>query len=956
MDKYIKEYESQADWRVKENSNTVYSGGGLKNLLAETAMAKHILNSLPNNLRKLHTEHLVHYHDLGNGNMVYCCGWSVKEILERGLGVDSRFPMSSPAKHFGTALEHILNHCFVSTQEAAGAMAYSSVDVFLAPFIKEDELTYKETKQLIQRLIFSLSQKYRTGLQSPFSNITLDLEPTGSMKSMNVIVGGKELDYTYSECHREIDMFNKAFCEVMSAGDSTGKPFSFPIPTYSLTKEFDWDSERAKNIFEMAVKTGIPYFSNYVNSDMNPEDARSMAVLGSEEVIYMEEDGRISRNEIRHLVSSYINKKTNYKMLMNGKFVDIIDMFKVPYENYTNYVSLDLSNGLTQKFSWQHKCLVLRDGDLQNVESQDLKTTDKFLLSDASFSETNIGDYRSGKILGYYLGEGCLRTSSDSQITFAININKLDIVSDIEEYFTPLGCEVKSIKCVDDNIYKVHVYGALSSGFVKNYIKGTKATTKGVSSNIFNTSKSFRNGLIDGLFTTDGCEKEHILMHTTNKKLCKDLIHICNSIGRHIKYRVNTKNTRYFKKDKSDLETFTSYELKFKTKSDKVNYKGDLYTLVDIAKINFLDASKINTVYNFTVDTDDHLYELPNGIITHQCCRLRLDKRELVNNGGGLFGAGEKTGSIGVVTLNLPRLAFIAQNRYNLKVILQTLKLPRKTQRELRKCKKDIRKRFLTLVEYCMIGAQEYLVIKRDLIERNLARGLFPYTKVYLDDFSNHFNTLGIIGMNEALLNMKYDKGIMSMNGKQFAEDTLDFMLDKLKDFQEAHSEYYTEKYGYSKGLLWNLEATPGEGTGYKLAKYDTEYFKGKNIVSNGRTDIDPFYTNSTWIPQDDPINKHLFDALDHQDSLQKKYTSGTVFHVYTQGLLTWQKGRDIIRKACENYEMPYYSLSPTITVCPLHGRLDKEYDYCPHEHTEEEIEYITKMGGVIKYIPQSGE
>lgn len=610
MNKYIREYVNKADWRVKENSNTVFSIGGLKNLLSETVMAKNALNSLPKRISNYHKHHLYHIHDTssaaGDNAYAYCAGWSAKDILLNGLAVDTRFPASAPAEHFGTALEHILNHCFILTNEFAGAMAYSSVDVYLAPFIKEDKLSYKETKQQVQRLIFALSQKYRSGLQSPFSNITLDLKPLGSMKTDKVIVGGKELDYTYSECQKEIDMFNKAFCEVMSAGDSMGKPFSFPIPTYSVTKDFDWDSSMAKNIFQMASNTGIPYFSNFVNSDMNPDDVRSM------------------------------------------------------------------------------------------------------------------------------------------------------------------------------------------------------------------------------------------------------------------------------------------------------------------------------------------------------CCRLRLDKRELVKNGGGLFGSGEKTGSIGVVTMNIPRIAFMAKNPLNFQVLKLLRLFPLQVVIAYFKAH-DTEKRFYILLNEVMERAKESLVIKRNDVEKNFKRGLFPYTKVYLEDFSNHFNTLGLGGMNEGLLNLGYEKGILNPEGKKLAEDILDFMLEKTKDYQEEYGDYYKYDKGFSKGLLFNLEATPGEGSLYKLARYDQEYFKGKAIVSNGIKDTEPYYTNSTWIPQDDLINENVFDLLDHQDSLQKRYTSGTVQHIYTTGKLTWQKGRDIIKKACENYEMPYFSLSPTITVCPVHGRLDDEYEFCPHEHTEEELKYIEKMGGMIE-------
>jgi ribonucleoside-triphosphate reductase len=341
--------------------------------------------------------------------------------------------------------------------------------------------------------------------------------------------------------------------------------------------------------------------------------------------------------------------------------------------------------------------------------------------------------------------------------------------------------------------------------------------------------------------------------------------------------------------------------------------------------------------------------------VRSMCCRLRLDKRELVKNGGGLFGAGEKTGSIGVVTMNIPRLAFMAKNPLNWQVLKILKHFPLTVLKEFLLAKTAEEKLFV-LLEEALDKAKDSLVIKRRDVEINFKRGLFPYTRVYLEDFSNHFNTIGLGGVNEGLLNLGYADGIVGPKGKKLAEDILDFMLKKSQDFQEDHGDFYKYEYGSTKGLLFNVEASPGEGSLYKLAKYDQEYFKGKAIVSNGLADVDAYYTNSTWLPQDDTINKDVFAILDHQDSLQKKYTSGTVQHIYTEGKLTWKKGRDIIKKACENYEMPYFSLSPTITVCPVHGRLDKEYEFCPFEHTDEELAYIKKMGGIVVQSSKQGE
>jgi anaerobic ribonucleoside-triphosphate reductase len=800
VDHHIEEYIEQADWRVKENSNTVFSMGGMKNLLAETAIAKYALNLLPKSVSNAHKHHLLHLHDLGNFTMVYCVGWSVRDILKNGLRVDTRFPSSGPAQHFGVALEHILNHCFIHTNEASGAMAYSSVDVFLAPFIKEDKLTYKQVKQQTQRLIFALSQKYRTGLQSPFSNITLDMAPLGTMKYESVIVGGKELDYTYSDCQREIDMFNRAFCEVMSAGDFDGKPFSFPIPTYSITKDFDWYGKTAKMLFKMASETGIPYFSNFVNSDMDPDDVRSMCPLTADTEVLVRTSKGIQNKTILSIIETMRKYGTEYEVFYKGEWSKA-EPVRVPM---TKVLKITLSNGDVVRVGENHLQPVLGKGTLKASEL----STGMFLPYNKHPVGSDLGSFSLGYAVGAFAGDGRLGTNPNFRVDYPSRER----------------------------------YGAL--------------------------------------YDTD----------------------------------------------------------------DDFNY----YSIVTIEEVSALGQE----LYCFEVNNQDHCFTLSSGLVTHNC-RLRLDKRELVNAGGGLFGAGEKTGSMGVVTLNLPRLAFMAANPKNWQVRKVMWTMNWRTRRSFYKLKTK-EERLYFLIDYTMEQAKTSLVIKRSLVEENLQKGLFPYTKVSLDNYSDHFNTIGIVGMNEALLNFGFKDGILT-DGKLLAENVLDFILERLKDYQEEYGEFY-EIGGKTKGLLWNFEATPSEGSGYKLAKYDHEYFKGKLITSNGISGSDPYYTNSTWVGADESINDNLFDLLDHQDSLQEKYTSGTVLHIYTKGKLTWEKGRDIIMKACKNYHLPYISLSPTITVCPVHGRLDDEYEFCPYDHTEEELEYIKKMGGVVTCVPSEGD
>jgi len=518
----------------------------------------------------------------------------------------------------------------------------------------------------------------------------------------------------------------------------------------------------------MTAKYGTPYFSNYINSDMEPNDVRSMAILGTQEVIYQDEFGRVSKNEIRHLVNNWIkadeDDKPTYKMLMNGEFIDVIDMFEVPYEKYDNYVSISLENGYTQPFSYEHKCPIIRDGVYMEVESQTLQKGDKFLVARKPYSESKIGDYMSGKILGYYIAEGWIN-HNDCELDFAINIEKKEIVNEIVSYFETLGCRTRVEKKDEVNIYKVFVFGKQATGFVSNFVSGKKAIEKKLKTTVYDTSVDFRRGIYDGYLATDGSEKNKVFAHTTNKQLCKDFIVLAATIGKSFKYQINKNNSRYFKEDKSDKETFTSYKLYL----NELEHYNDEYDMVEINEVNLI-PSRAKKVYNFTVDTKDHLYTLPNGLITHQCCRLRLDLRELRKKSGGFFGSGESTGSVGVVTINLPQIAYLAED------------------------KEDFYNRLDNLMD---ISARS-LKIKRNKITELLEAGLYPYTKAYLGTFNNHFSTIGLVGMNETGLNAKWlQKDMTHKETQEFAKEVLNHMREKLSDYQELY------------GDLYNLEATP---------------------------------------------------------------------------------------------------------------------------------------------------
>ncbi|ACK42970.1 MULTISPECIES: ribonucleoside triphosphate reductase [Dictyoglomus] len=573
----IKEYLTREDWRVNENSNMGYSLQGLNYYLYSSLIAKYWLEEIyPPEISKAHQSGDFHIHDLGSLS-VYCVGWDLEDLLLKGFGGVEGKVASKPAKHFRTALGQIVNFMFTLQGEAAGAIAFSNFDTFLAPFIAYDGLTYKEVKQAMQEFIFNLNIPTRTGFQTPFTNLSFDLVVPEDLKNKKVIIGGERKEATYGEFQREMDLLNEAFAEVMIEGDANGRIFTFPIPTYSITKDFPWEKSNLTKIWEMTAKYGTPYFSNFVNSDMDPSDVRSM----------------------------------------------------------------------------------------------------------------------------------CCRLRLDNSLV-----------------------------------------------------------------------------------------RQRALSFTLNN---------------------NTKN----------------------------------------------------------VD-------------------------ELKHRGGGLFGANPLTGSVGVVTINMPRLGYLSKSE----------------------------EEFFERLFYLMELAKESLEIKRQVIEDLTHKNLYPYSKYYLSGiyeltgqyWGNHFATIGLIGMHEACVNF-LGEGIETLAGREFTIKVLKFMREKLIEFQKETNN------------LYNLEATPGEGTSYRLARIDKN--KYPEIYTSG-TD-EPFYTNSTQLPVD--YSADPFEVLEHQDEIQSLYTGGTVLHIFLgEALEDIEMVKEAVKLITSNYRLPYFTLTPTFSICPEHGYQRGSHEKCPICGRETEI------------------
>jgi anaerobic ribonucleoside-triphosphate reductase len=573
----VEHYIDQLDWKVKENSNMSYSLQGLNNYISSDVTAEYWLNRIyPPEIRDVHKNGDLHIHDLSLLS-VYCVGWDLKDLLKNGFkGVEGKVE-SSPPRHLRSALGQIVNFFYTLQGEAAGAQALSNFDTLLAPFVHYDGLGYRDVKQALQEFVFNINIPTRVGFQTPFTNITLDLTVPAILQDHPVIVGGLESDKTYSDFQTEMDLINRAFAEVMMEGDAKGRVFTFPIPTYNITADFDWGNANLEAVWKMTAKYGIPYFSNFVNSDMSPDDARSM------------------------------------------------------------------------------------------------------------------------------------------------------------------------------------------------------------------------------------------------------------------------------------------------------------------------------------------------------CCRLRLDNRELLKRGGGLFGANPLTGSIGVVTINMPRIGYLARSEVD----------------------------FFTRLDHQLRRAAESLFIKRKVLERFTEKNLYPYAKFYLREvkegsglyWKNHFSTVGITGMNEACLNF-LGQDIGTPEGQAFSIRVMDHIRGRLSETQEE------------SGDMFNLEATPAEGTAYRLALIDKKHYPDIICADEAgyREGAAPYYTNSTQLPVG--YTDDLFDTLALQDALQSRYTGGTVLHIFLGEQIDDTVAlKHLVKKIAAGYRLPYFTLTPTFSVCADHGYISGRQEVCPR--CDRPTEVYSRVVGYLRPVKQ---
>jgi len=902
----VDDYLDQHDWRVNENSNVNYSFPALMFYLAEKNLSKYTLEKYyKGEIASSHKNGDIHIHDLGMGIAAYCCGHSLKDLLQYGFNGVYGMTESKPANHLDSALWQVINFIGVLQNQFSGAQAFNSFDTLLAPFVKKDNLTYKQVRQAIQGFIFNMNIPSRWSMQTPFSNLSFDWVVPKDMRKNKCLVGGKLVDFTYGDCQKEMDMINKAFLEVMIEGDSKGRIFTFPIPTYNITKDFDWDSSNTDLLFEATAKYGIPYFQNFINSDLDPSQIRSMCCRLSLDVSKLEhrggglfgsndktgcysEDTEILTENGWKLFKD-LNKQekvaTMNQQTKNIEFHKPKKYFKYKYDGYMyNFTSKNMNLLVTpnhrmyinNKFKLADKVRI-KDSIPNSVGTNNLDVDYFYLPKITKQWVVNNGTHNIVKsklaikmddwlaFIGIFLSEGSVyhdeKQAKKHGYRVTISQVKKHTKKEIRNLLHRLPFNFSEF---DNgfNIYNMQLY---------NYLKQFgNVYNKYIDPIYFKCSKRQLNILLDWLIKGDGTIRKLTGSRhywTTSEKLKNDIQKLCVYCG----YHVNTS----IQKNKESV-------LRGKT----IKSKKPCYILSILRSKN----QNIMSIKKQKYSGDVFCVEVKNNIVLVK----RKDKVSWCGN------------SIGVITINMPRIGYLSE-----------------TEDE-----------YFNRLQHQMILAKKSLETKRKVIEEGINNGLFPHIKRYLGNFNNHFSTIGLVGMNESIKNFYNNEDITTEKGKNFALRVLRFMNEQLIKFQEE------------TGHLYNLEATPAEGTSYRLARIDKKHYP--EIITAG--DEEPYYTNSTQLPVD--FTDDMFEALDIQDDLQCSYTGGTVNHLFLgERVVDSAACKKLVKTILSKYKLPYLSITPTFSICPTHGYKNGEHTTCPE--CGKECEIFSRVVGYIRPVKQ---
>lgn len=601
---------------------------------------------------------------------------------------------------------------------------------------------------------------------------------------------------TYKHFEPEMMIINEKYYEILSEGDSTGQPFTFPIPTVNITEDFDWDDPKYDFLWKNAALYGSSYFQNFIGSQYlrdengkltirdenaySPNDLRSMAFDPKQKFVYLDSDGKPHRHTIEKIYKKWKkNPDKKIKFLINGKYQPITEMFEIDYTEHNNeMVEITLDNLAKMTVSIDHKCAVVDGGEIKTELSQNIQVGELIPVAKTSLEDVvpDKGTKEEGKIVGQYLGYGSITEASDddpdgSYVTFYSRQELLTPIDELHDYFVKKGVKCEIIKSLVSQFLRVYDNDTIK--MIKKYVDRT-TFKKHLKDTVYEMSNDFRMGVLEG-FKNATYGNDYNVETETEVESINDLM---SSLGLCFKWVENVDE------DNPTYKYYTAHESEYAS--------DDKYYFVPVVEVKTTNRRKISKVYNFTINTDEHLVQLSNGVVSHQCCRLQLSKKALRKRGGGLFGSDAQTGSIGVVTINMARLGYLFKGDL-----------------------KGLYKRLGQLMDM----ARSTLDKKRAFVEEMYKRGLYPYTRRYVRTYDTYFSTIGVNGMNEMVRNFTNDEyDITDPRGQKFVGEVLDFMNERMTVYQENGK------------ALWNLEATPAEGTTYRLAKADKERYGEKEI------------------------------------------------------------------------------------------------------------------------------
>lgn len=611
----IGEYLEGTDWRLKENSNMSFSLQGLNNHLSGAISAKYWLDKVyPAAIGEAHKNGDIHAHDLSMIS-AYCVGWDLYDLLATGFqGVPNKVS-AGPAKHLSAALGQIFNFLYTLQGEAAGAQAFSSFDTLLAPFVRFDKVDFKELKQQIQEFVFNMNTSTRVGFSVPFTNLTFDLCPSPNYAKSPVIIGGKPWlkedgePYVYAEFQAEMDMINRAFAEVMLAGDANGRVFTFPIPTYNVTADFDWDNPVYEPIWRMAGKYGIPYFANFIGSDLSPEDCRSMCPLHPSELGLFRNARGIAIRPIGLVADEFLRGGQDHlEVLHKGRWVPVSGMIQQPsagcclVEVANSAISLmDVRHRQPVKRAKGEAIEILRAGDIQSgmfvpfsADPESGKCTDAV---------------EAGFAVGAFLGDG---SYSKGRVVYSLGTKKINegVMARLSAFFEHMGLKAtETVLAKSCSNLGIGGPGLFAEEWMRLFVSGSGAHGKRIGSWTWGRGRQFLEGILAGWYATDGGNRGRI--YTANPGLCDDFSVLCGLLGKP--YVIDYVGDRR----KGRLGDGPVFACKFHTRESYGNwyFKEDGYWWFQVKSV--VPVNYFGGVFCLHVRSEEHLFQLANGLVTH---------------------------------------------------------------------------------------------------------------------------------------------------------------------------------------------------------------------------------------------------------------------------------------------------------------------------------------------------